>query len=148
MKHLTRYYVVNNTMGFLVGQRRKSFCSFLSLVKRSVENPETGLLLLAEARQAQSRTHTTLTKGWACNVFSLSPVFVHSTHLSRAERQAWQSYQREQLVWVNKETSPREQSRGGTINWGGNSPAGLGDSGKRQCLAWLIFAMNMNSWSL
>lgn len=59
MKRLTCYYVVNNTMGFLVGQRRKSFCSFLSPVKRGVENPEKGLLLLAEARQAQSRTHHT-----------------------------------------------------------------------------------------
>ena len=56
---LTRYFVVNNTMGFLVGQRRKLFCSFLSPVKRSMENPEKGLLLLAEARQAQSRTHHT-----------------------------------------------------------------------------------------
>lgn len=53
---LTRYFVVNNKMGFLVGQRRKSF---LSPVKRSMENPEKGLLLLAEARQAQSRTHRT-----------------------------------------------------------------------------------------
>lgn len=56
---LTRYFVVNNTMGFLVGQRRKSFCSFLSPVKRRMENPEKGLLLLVEARQAQSRTHRT-----------------------------------------------------------------------------------------
>lgn len=44
--------------------------------------------------------------GWVCNVLSLSPVSVCSSQLSGAERQAWQSYQREQLVWVNKETFP------------------------------------------
>lgn len=45
--------------------------------------------------------------GWVCYVLSLSPVSVCSSQLSRTERQAWQSYQREKLVWVNKETSPK-----------------------------------------